>query len=43
MVAAVKESRELGGEELGELERLGDEMWAKLPANYQWLKEWEYV
>jgi predicted aldo/keto reductase-like oxidoreductase len=43
MAAAVKESRELGVEELGELQRLGDEMWAKLPANYQWLKNWEYV
>jgi predicted aldo/keto reductase-like oxidoreductase len=43
MVAAVKESRELGTEELSELERLGDEMWARLPANYQWLKDWEYV
>jgi predicted aldo/keto reductase-like oxidoreductase len=43
MAAAVKESRELGVEELTELQRLGDEMWAKLPANYQWLKEWEYV
>jgi len=29
--------------ERDELERAVDEMWAKLPANYQWLKNWEYV
>ena len=43
MAAAVKEHRELGASELAELERLGDEMWANLPAEYQWLKDWEYV
>ncbi len=43
MAAAVRERRELGTQELAELEQLGDEMWARLPADYQWLKEWEYV
>ena len=40
---AVMERRELDLKELAELERVGKEMWAKLPTNYQWLKEWEYV
>ena len=43
LVAAVKERRELDGRERAELQRLGDEMWARLPADYQWLKDWEYV
>ena len=40
---AVMERRELDLKERAELERAGKEMWAKLPTNYQWLKEWEYV
>ena len=40
---AVKERRQLDKEEAAELEKAGTEMWAKLPENYQWLKEWEYV
>ena len=43
VAAAVKERRELGVKELVELERLGNEMWARLPDDYQWLKDWEYV
>ncbi|MCH8119165.1 MAG: aldo/keto reductase [Planctomycetes bacterium] len=43
MAKAVKERRELDLNERAELERAVDEMWAKLPANYQWLKNWEYV
>jgi len=43
MAAAIKENRELGKEELAEIERLGDEMWARLTPDYQWLREWEYV
>jgi aryl-alcohol dehydrogenase-like predicted oxidoreductase len=43
MAAAVREHRQLGAGELAELQRLGDEMWARLPADYQWLKDWEYV
>jgi aryl-alcohol dehydrogenase-like predicted oxidoreductase len=40
---AVKERREL---DLGEAKGLDDAMgeaWARLPKNYQWLKNWEYV
>jgi predicted aldo/keto reductase-like oxidoreductase len=43
MVQAVKDRRELDGAEQAELDRIGDEMWAQLPASYQWLQEWEYV
>lgn len=43
MAAAVRERRELDAAERAELERLGEEMWARLPENYQWLKDWEYV
>ncbi|MBN1589150.1 MAG: aldo/keto reductase, partial [Pirellulales bacterium] len=43
MALAVKERRELDAEEQAELQRLGNEMWAKLPDDYQWLKDWEYV
>ena len=40
---AVMERRELDPKERAELEGVGKEMWAKLPPNYQWLKDWEYV
>jgi len=40
---AVKERRDLDVAEAEELKRLMDQTWAKLPANYQWLKNWEYV
>jgi len=43
MAAAVRQRRELDKEEKAELRRLGREMWARLPADYQWLKDWEYV
>ncbi len=43
VVRAINESRELDATEQAELERIGDEMWARLPASYGWLKEWEYV
>jgi len=43
MAKAVKERRELDMAEAKELETVMDEAWAKLPANYQWLKDWEYV
>ena len=42
-VKAVKERRELDLKEKAELEKASREAWAKLPANYQWLKNWEYV
>jgi aryl-alcohol dehydrogenase-like predicted oxidoreductase len=40
---AVKERRELDRAEKAELEKAAGEMWAKLPEDYQWLKEWQYV
>jgi predicted aldo/keto reductase-like oxidoreductase len=43
MAAAVRERRELDAEEHAELERLGDQMWARLTPDYEWLKDWEYV
>jgi len=43
MAKAVKERRKLDLAEARELEKAMDEAWAKLPANYQWLKDWEYV
>ena len=43
VVKAVRERRELDSEERAELQRLGQEMWARLPQDYQWLKQWEYV
>lgn len=42
-VLAVKERRDLDAEEKAELEVIGKEMYARLPAEYQWLKNWEYV
>ncbi len=43
VVAAIKERRELDAAEKAELQQATREMWAKLPADYQWLKEWENV
>jgi predicted aldo/keto reductase-like oxidoreductase len=43
MAVAVRESRELDPAERAELGRLGAEAWARLPEDYQWLKDWEYV
>ena len=43
VVKAVKERRQLDVAEAEKLEKAMDEAWAKLPANYQWLKNWEYV
>jgi aryl-alcohol dehydrogenase-like predicted oxidoreductase len=40
---AVTERRQLDIEEKAELENAAGEAWANLPANYQWLKNWEYV
>ena len=42
-VKAVKERRELDMKEKAHLDKANREAWAKLPANYQWLKKWEYV
>ena len=43
LVMAVQERRELDRKESAELEKAAEEAWAKLPAEYQWLKAWEYV
>ena len=40
---SIKERRQLDKEEKAELERATGDMWANLPAEYQWLKDWEYV
>jgi len=40
---AVKERRQLDVAERAELKAAMDRAWAKLPSEYQWLKEWEYV
>jgi aryl-alcohol dehydrogenase-like predicted oxidoreductase len=40
---AVKERRELDRREKAELDDAMDRAWANLPANYQWLKDWEYI
>jgi aryl-alcohol dehydrogenase-like predicted oxidoreductase len=40
---AVTEPEELAQEEAKELELAMDEAWQNLPANYHWLKNWEYV
>ncbi|MEN6578876.1 MAG: aldo/keto reductase [Phycisphaerales bacterium] len=42
VVKAVKEP-DLNEAEAMELRQTMDEAWAKLPADYQWLKNWEYV
>ncbi len=43
LVKALKEGPELSMAETLELAQAMDRAWAKLPANYQWLKNWEYV
>ena len=40
---AIKERRDLDRAELRDLEHAGNEAWAKLSPDYQWLKKWEYV
>lgn len=43
MARAVKERRQLDVAEAKELEDAMNEAWARLPAHYHWLKDWEYV
>jgi aryl-alcohol dehydrogenase-like predicted oxidoreductase len=43
MVKAINERRQLDIAEAKELEEAMDRAWARLPADYQWLKDWEYV
>ncbi|MEK6235504.1 MAG: hypothetical protein N2C14_12420, partial [Planctomycetales bacterium] len=40
---AIKERRELDGEEQAELDQAMDRAWANLPPDYQFLRNWEYV
>jgi len=40
---AVQERRQLDQSEKAHLDKAMDEAWAKLPDDYQWLKDWEYV
>ena len=40
---AVQERRQLDKTEKAELDKAMAEAWAKLPPDYQWLKDWEYV
>lgn len=40
---AVMERRELDMGERAELRTLSEGMWASLPENYRWLRDWEYV
>jgi aryl-alcohol dehydrogenase-like predicted oxidoreductase len=40
---AVQERRKLDLAESKKLEAIMEEAWAKLPDDYQWLKDWEYV
>ena len=35
--------RKLDPKEQAELQDASKRMWANLPPNYQWLKNWEYV
>ena len=42
-VKAVQERRKLDLKEKAELDRIGREMLANLPPDYQWLKDWQYV
>ncbi len=43
MAEAVRQRRKLDLAEKAELQKAGSEMWANLPKDYQWLKDWQYV
>jgi aryl-alcohol dehydrogenase-like predicted oxidoreductase len=43
LAKAVKERRELDLKEMAELENASRQTLASLPAQYQWLKDWQYV
>ena len=42
-VKAVKERRQLDVKEKAELDSAAKEAWARLPAHYRWLRNWQYV
>ncbi len=43
MVQAVAERRELDAQDQAELKKAARDMWARLPQDYQWLRNWECV
>jgi aryl-alcohol dehydrogenase-like predicted oxidoreductase len=43
VAAAVGERRELDQDEHAELREAGREMWARLPSEYEWLREWRNI
>ncbi len=43
VVQAIRERRQLDAGEKAQLQEWGDRMWANLPPDYHWLREWEYV
>ncbi len=43
VVRAIRERRQFDAKEAAELETAAEQAWAKLPQNYQWLKDWQYV
>ena len=43
VVAAIKERRQLDRGEKATLDAAAKEMWARLPEDYQWLKDWQHV
>jgi aryl-alcohol dehydrogenase-like predicted oxidoreductase len=43
MADAIKEHRKLDLAEARELDRITENMWANLPRDYEWLRDWEYV
>ena len=40
---AIRERRKLDATEHAELKKATDQMWAKLPSHYEWLRDWQYV
>ena len=40
---AVMERKKLGDKELADLGKATDQMWAKLPCHYEWLRDWQHV
>ena len=43
MALAVRNAANWTREEKAQLKQWGEQMWASLPDDYQWLKDWEYV
>ena len=41
--AAIKERREFNEDEQAVYDEMTKDMWAKLPQDYQWLRDWEWV